>query len=319
MARLVRSGNFDQPMVDVAGGATLTGVWVDGGRNSAANIQPDAQGVRVLGGRNTTVTGNKISNIAGSAGIEVLGQASGHPCSAVQVSRNLITAYSNDHYLTRQLDDGRTAGAWSNGITVSCADTTVSENRIVDTGGTGIALYPGTAVPHEQVPQRSRVVANTVLSAGVSMYAGIVADPRFYLPGRGIARSYAYSGATISRNVIWSAPNTHFVIGISAGSRPWYAGAAVVGPNGGWGLTLSDNATGPVGARVRAGIAVSGLHDIHLTTGDTVWLHDGVPGKPGNACPAADLVLSARGVITAAHPAAIDYTVADLDGCMGEP
>jgi hypothetical protein len=151
------------------------------------------------------------------------------------------------------------------------------------------------------------------------MYAGIVADPQFYLPGRDGARSYSYRGATISRNVIWSAPDTHFVIGISAGTRPWYAGAAVVGPNSGYGLTISDNRTGPVGARVRTGIAISGLRGVHLTLGDATWLHDDVPGKPGDPCPAADLALADHAATANGRPVDVDYTVDNLDGCMGEP
>ncbi len=318
MGRLVRAGSFDAALVRVSSAARLTGVWVDGARDSPAEIGPDRYDITVLGGRRTAVTGNKVSNTAGPASITVLGRGDGHPCSSVAVSRNVITAYSDDHYLTRQLPDGHSLGTWSDGLRVGCADTTVRANQIVDTGGTGIAVYPGSAQPHRNVPQRSRVVANTVLSAGVPMYAGIVADPLFYVLGQGEPRSYPYRGALIEHNTVWTAATTHIVIGIGAGSRAWYAGTAMLGPNSGTGLRISDNRTGPVGARVRTGIAISGMSGVRLEPGPARWLHAGVPGKPGNPCPAVDVAASRSAGTAAGLKTDVPWTDTDFDGCMGD-
>jgi hypothetical protein len=319
MGRLVRSGEFDAPMIELKSGAKLTGVWVDGNRNSPGNSAPGRHSVRVLGGDSTAVVGNKISNTAGASSIQVLGQGAGHACSDVTVAENVITAYSNDHYLTRQTADGRTTGTWSDGISVNCADTTVRKNQIVDTGGVAIALYPGTAEPRKDVPQRSRIADNTIVSAGVSMYAGIVADPQYFVPGRGDQRDYRFDGTKISKNTLWTAPNTHFVIGISAGTRPWYAGSAMIGPNRGSGLSISDNTTGELTARVRTGIAVSGMSDVELGDNPADWKHDDVPGKPGNACPATDVAVSDDAGTAADLQTEAGYTDVTLDGCMGEP
>lgn len=319
MGRLVRSGDFDAPMVELKSGAKLTGVWVDGNRNSPGNSAPGRHSVRVLGGDSTAVVGNKISNTAGASSIQVLGQGAGHACSDVTVAENVITAYSNDHYLTRQTADGKTTGTWSDGISVNCADTTVAKNQIVDTGGVAIALYPATAEPRKDVPQRSRIADNTIVSAGVSMYAGIVADPQYFVPGRGEQRDYRFDGTKISSNTLWTAPNTHFVIGISAGTRPWYAGSAMIGPNSGSGLSISDNTTGELTARVRTGIAVSGMSDVELGDNPADWKQDDVPGKPGNACPAADVAVSDEAGTAADLQTEADYTDVAFDGCMGEP
>lgn len=318
MGRLVRGGDFDQPMVDVTNGAKLTSLWIDGARNSPGNFSPDQLNVRVLGGRDTTVTGNKISNTSGSASIQVLGQAAGYQCSRVTISRNVITAYSNDHYLTRQLSDGSTAGAWSDGIASGCADTKITQNQIVDTGGVGISLYRGSRSPLSGIVQKSVIKKNSILSAGVSMYAGIVADPLYYLPGKGTASRYDFSSAKIIRNRLWSGPDTHFVIGISAGSRAWYAGTAMIGANSGHGLTISQNTTGAIGARVRTGIAISGMTDVQLGANPAHWIHQGVPGKQGNACPAANIAAAVSSGQASDLQTEQPYDDVAFDGCMGE-
>lgn len=318
MGRLVRAGNFNQPMVDVTNGAKLTSVWVDGARNSPANFTPSRYDVRVLGGHGTTVTGDKISNTAGSASIQVLGQGGGYVCSDVTISKNVITAYSNDHYLTRQLADGSTAGAWSDGIVTGCADTAVKDNQLVDTGGVGISMLRGSRSPDVGVVQKSVISGNSILSAGVPMYAGIVADPLYYVPGKATASQYDFSRAQITQNTVWSSPNTHFVIGISAGSRAWYAGTAMIGANDGYGLTISENTTGSVGARVRTGIAVSGMNDVKLQRNQADWIHTDVPGKQGNACPATDVAAAVSSGNASNLQTDQSFDDVAFDGCMGE-
>lgn len=316
MGRLVRRGDFDQPLVEVADGAELTGVWVDGSRNTPDNSAPGRVNVRVLGGTDTAVTGNKITNTAGSSSIQVLGKAGGHSCSRVKVAKNLITAYSNDHYLTRQLSDGSTTGTWSDGIAVGCADTTVKDNQIVDTGGVGIALYRGA--DNTSTAQRSTVTGNTIASAGVPMYAAVSADPLFYVLRKGSAADYDFSGSSISKNTLWTAPNTHFVIGISLGSRPWYGGMAMVGANSGHGVRVGDNGTGGIGARVRTGIAVSGMSDVRLTSDPANWTH-GVPGKESGACPSTAVAASKSAGTADDLDADVSFDNTAFDGCISEP
>jgi hypothetical protein len=230
----------------------------------------------------------------------------------------MITAYSSDHYLTRQLANGSTAGAWSDGIAAGCADTTITRNEIVDTGGVGISLYRGSRSTSTDIVQRSVIARNSILSAGNSMYAGIVADPLFYVPGKGFSSDFDFSGAKIIDNMVWSSPDTHFVIGISAGSRPWYAGTAMIGANSGHGLTISDNTTGRVGARVRTGIAISGMDDVRLGYNPATWIHNGVPGKQGNPCPATDVAAPVSEGDAANLQTEVDYSDVGFDGCMGE-
>lgn len=315
MGRLVRAGDFDAPMVDVVGGAKLSGVWLDGSRNNPDNSAPNRSNVRVLGGDETAVVGNKISNTAGATSVQVVGKAGGHNCSDVTVSKNVITAYSNDHYLTKQLSDGST-GTWSDGITVGCADTTVSDNQIVDTGGVGIVLYRGA--DDSSTAQRSTVTDNTILSAGVPMYAAVAADPMYYVPSHGSAKDYNFSGATISENTLWTAPNTHFVVGINLGSRSWYGGMAMVGPNSGHGVSVGGNGTGGVGARVRSGIAVSGMQDVTLGSDPAVWRH-GVPGNPDDACPSTSVAASKAAGTADGLKSEVSFDDVAFDGCMGEP
>jgi hypothetical protein len=319
MGRLVRAGDFDAPMIELDSGAKLTGVWVDGGRNSPGNSAAGRHNIRVLGGNGTAVIGNKISNTAGASSVQVLGQAAGYVCSDVTVAENVITAYSNDHYLTRQTPDGNTTGTWSDGVSVNCADTVVEGNEIVDTGGVAVAVYPATAEPRSDVAQRSSIIDNKIVSAGVPMYAGIVADPQYFVPGKGERRDFDFTGTKIIGNTLWTAPNTHFVIGISAGTRPWYAGSAMVGPNSGSGSTIADNTTGELSARVRTGIAISGMTDVTLGDNPADWEHEGVPGKPGNACPRVDVAVSGAAGTAAGLQTDEEYADLAFDGCMGEP
>lgn len=318
MGRLVRGGDFDAPMVDVRSGATLTGVWIDGARNSPGNSSADRDSIRVPGGRNTKVVGNKISNTAGDASVNILGMSNGYRCSDITVAQNVITAYSNDHYLTRRLD-GQTSGTWSDGISDSCGDTTITRNQIVDTGGIGIATYRATIDPSKKVSQQTSITKNKILSAGIPMYGAIVADPYFYLPGddRG-ARRYDFSGTRIAQNTLWTAPSTHFVIGISAGTRAWYSGGALTGANTGHGVTITGNTTGDAGARVRTGIAISGMEQVRLGPNRARWVHENVPGKPGNPCPSVDVAVS-ESAGTADVRTKQNYTDVAFDGCMGEP
>ncbi|SDT46296.1 right-handed parallel beta-helix repeat-containing protein [Microlunatus soli] len=316
MGRLVRAGDFDAAMVDVADGARLSGVWIDGARNNPDNSAPERTNVRVLGGTGTAVVGNKISNTAGSASVQVLGESAGHSCSRVVVSKNLITAYSNDHYLTKELSRDRTTGTWSDGIDVGCSDSTVTDNQIVDTGGVGIMLYRGA--DDTSRPQRSTISGNTIASAGVPMYAAIAVNPLYYVLSKGEAKDYDFGGSTISENHLWTAPNTHFVIGISIGSRPWYGGMAMVGANSGHGVSVAGNGTSGIGARVRTGIAVSGMDDVRITSDPAVWQH-GVPGKSGDACPSTDVAASKTAGTADGLDTEVSFENTDLDGCMGEP
>jgi hypothetical protein len=315
MGRLVRTGEFDSAAVQVAGGADLHAVWIDGARNNPVNSAPARVNVRVAGGTDTKVSGNKISNTAGSSSVQVVGGTAGQGCSNVQVTKNVITAYSNDHYQTRQLSDQSTVGTWSNGIEVGCGDVTVRRNQIVDTGGVGIAVYRAADVKGDQ---HSTITGNTIASAGVPMYAGITVDPAYYVPNKGSERDYDFTGTSISKNQLWTAPNTHFVIGISVGTRPWYAGMAVVGANSGHGVAVAGNGTAGIGARVRTGIAVSGMSDVTLKSDPADW-EGGVPGKPGDACPSTAVAAASSSGQADGLETDLSFDDTNLDGCVGEP
>jgi hypothetical protein len=149
-------------------------------------------------------------------------------------------------------------------------------------------------------------------------YAVIVADPLYYVPGKGTAARFDFSSAQISENRLWSGPDTHFVIGIGAGSRAWYAGTAMIGANSGYGLTISRNTTGAIGARVRTGIAINGMTDVRLDANQARWIHNGVPGKQGNACPATNIAAAISTGQASDLQTDEPYEDVTFDGCMGE-
>src|SRR6185312_11994862 len=64
---------------------------------------------------------------------------------------------------------------------------------------------------------------NTVVSAGNSAFGAMGFDP---LQNRS-AGAPDFTGSAISNNTLWSGPNTHFIIGLAVGSRPWYGDGSI--------------------------------------------------------------------------------------------
>jgi hypothetical protein len=246
--RLVRTGTFGAASVRLDGGARLLNVWVDGQRGAHTNYVQDAINVQVLGGTGSAVSGSKISNSRGWTSLLVNGATDGHPCGAVTVSGNLVTAYSSEH-----MPDG-TTGRWTDGISVSCEAATVTNNGIVDATDVGIVIFK--AYP---VRQASTVSGNTILSAGNSAYGAIAIDGLHGLPARP-----DFTGTKVTGNAFWTGPNTHYDIGLAVGTRPWFGGRS----SGGEGATVTGNTTNGLTATVSTGIAVSGM------TGATVRGND---------------------------------------------
>jgi hypothetical protein len=83
-------------------------------------------------------------------------------------------------------------------------------------------------------------------------------------------------------------------------------------------LTVAGNTTGGVGARVRIGIAISGMSAVRLGVNPADWIHSGVPGKQGNACPTANVAAAVSAGDAADLQTDQPYTDVSFDGCMGE-
>jgi hypothetical protein len=231
MGRLVRAAPFDGPLVELGSGAKLVNVWVSGERH-VVGPSPRAVNVR-LQGDGSEVHAIKSEASAGWTSIAVIGAADGFPCRALVVGENLVTNYSGSH-----------ESAPTDGISVSCEDTAVQSNDIVDASDVGIAVF-GTEV----AGQRSVVTDNRVIAAGLSAYAALA-----FLPG-GAADSFA--GATMTANELWTSPAQHFDIGIAVGSAPWDGEPDTLGT----GAVVTNNSTATIAANLDAALVVDGMRD----------------------------------------------------------
>ena len=275
MARLVRASTYAEPpavdgMVRVETGATLRNVWVDGARDTPGNVAP-LEDVITYGGPGTALSNDKIGNAQGPNTVYLFGRYNGYACPKETVSGNLITAYSSDHYLNTT-----GSGDWTDGIADNCEGATISGNQVVDATDVAIVVYRNTTTSAQQ----SVVTGNTVLSAGNSMYGGLGFDPLFR-PKTQAAETFSFAGGSIDHNTLWSGPDTHFDIGITDGSRAWFAGAHTA--DFGTGASVTSNTTGTLTARVQIGVGVNGM--MHTTvSGNTMnFTH-----VSGGRCPHVD-------------------------------
>jgi hypothetical protein len=238
MGRLVRTARYDYGVVALQPGATLASVWVDGQRGAIGGKGPWLINMVVEGGTDTRVINSVSSNTAGWSSLYARG-ATGAPCQGNEVSGNLITAYSSDHY----------DRLWSDGLSIECQDALVENNQIVDASDAAIVVFQGGAVT-----QRSIVRNNVILSAGNSAYGALIFDPVF--PVEWSATNPDFTGSSFTQNTLWTGPYTHFDIAISVGTMAWYYNADGLIGSGGQAV---ENTSGQEVIRGNTGIAVDGM------------------------------------------------------------
>jgi len=140
-------------------------------------------------------------------------------------------------------------------------------NGIIDATDVGIVIFR-----HPFATQRSQVIQNAVLSAGNSAYGGFVADGLF-----DFGQTFSFDGAVFSGNHFWTSPNTHFDIGMSVGTRPWFGTRS----DPGTGVSFTNNDTVGQLAVTGTGIAVSGMFNATVEGNDLSQ----VSVQNVNACP----------------------------------
>lgn len=294
-ARLVRAPGFTGPLVTVDDGGALMHVWVDGQRGQPANYSEDAVNVRLLGGNGTAVQYSRIDNTRGWTSVQLLGPITDKSCPYNSVYGNLVTLYSSEHVKVNN------APAWSDGISIQCEGARVESNQVVDASDVSIIIFPASPT----VNQGSQVVYNTILSAGNSAFAAMMADGE---KKYGAGANLPFYGATFDQNVFWTGPDTHFDIALVVGSRPWFgdANSNIYGP------VFTNNST-PHYTRVDTAIAVSGAFNVNVS-GNSI----GQINVETTPCPNAFIGVDAQGYYSGAiqGPAtAVTYVVGGA-GCL---
>ena len=292
MGRLVRNAAFKTAAVTLEDGASLDHVWVDGQRGVVGFVD-DGVNVRLLGGSGTMIRNSMITNAAGWSSVQVFGASEGFPCggSTVQVTGNLITAYSSAHVRGKLKQN-----PWTDGLSISCESTYAVFNQIVDATDVGIVLFRS----HPAV-QKSVVRFNRILSAGNSAYGAITIDG---LQGKGTRPDFRF--ALIDSNTFWTSPDTHFDLGISVGTRAWFGPPTDLAS----GARVTSNTTGGIPTRVDTGIAVSGMLEAHVTDNDLNLILVDISRCPTAAVGASVAAGYASGNLQT-------YTDALYDWCIG--
>jgi hypothetical protein len=252
MARLVRASEFGRPLVQInldenpRPSGVLKNIWVDGQRRKSSTYVYGAINIEVYGGNRAAVENNFIDNSLGWSNVHSYGSVDGKPCVSNIVTNNLITAYPSLHF----------GGNYTDGLSIGCENALVQGNQIVDATDVGIVVF--TAAP---AVQKSTVTGNTVLSAGNSAFGALAFDP-LYSPS--YPANPNFTGSSITGNSVWSGPNTHFIIGLAVGSRPWFGSYAILNGvrttgNIGYGASATNNTTAGVQTRFGEAITVSGM------------------------------------------------------------
>ena len=270
MGRLVRGGappdETESSVVDLGPGATLSHVWVSGGRAWLGQPVRAAVTVRIRGDRGT-VESSKLTDPLGGSSVFVSSARYGGDCRTATVRGNLVTAYGSDHQ----------GEAWSDGISVACARTLVRDNEIVDATDVGIVLYRVDGGTQASVVEHNRLVA-----AGRSAFAALAADPLMH----GGGAQFSFRGAVVRDNELWTGSRTHFDIGLAVGTHAWFGDTS----DKGVGASFTGNTTGSLAIRTTNTFAVDGMLDATVR-GNA--LH-ALPMEP-TACPVGPSVARSDG------------------------
>jgi len=296
MGRLVRGSTFQGGVVAINGGGALTNVWVDGqqsalGYGKQLGGASDAADVVSLGGAGTTISNNRLTDTDGGTSIYAVGAADGPPCSHETIRGNVLTSYPSSIE----------GGHFSDGLTIRCEHTAIENNQIIDPSDGGIVLFATSGVA-----QASQIKKNTIVLAGNDATEGLSADAQ---TANAAGTTLDYSHAVFSGNTLWTGPNTHFILGLTAGVRVFFGGSQAMGT----GATFTHNTTGSLAANVRIGIAVDGMRNVTIAR-NTLRFNVVSYAGLGQACP-PDHVAAEVSATYASGTIPTPYDDRNIDGC----
>jgi hypothetical protein len=324
MARLVRApffaaqpGNSSPDLVHLDPGAKLEHLWVDGQRYAPDPNSLAVFNVRMLGGVGTTVESDRIGNAYGASNLEVDVEPptprDPRGCSGNVVADNLVEGYATAHGGTVP-GETATDHPEADGFGIYCGSTDIRGNSIIDVSDAAIVLFNGSPTDAPAPAQLSVVADNTIISAGNSLYWGIVTDPFWSLhvgpvpggdPPGTITRAFAFGpvhSAVIIDNRLWSGNRTHFDVILSSGTHELFGSTVhqnCLLPNSGGqptcgggrnaaGAEWMGNSSAGLPAWAQMGIYVGG-------TQDTVVQSNQFPNLghvTGGACPKGTVIVA---------------------------
>ena len=331
MARLVRTGSsasFPGFVIEVAPGAALRNIWVDGARatftNAGANCDDDngewsCSNIAVDGNNSevnpatgksfvTQIINNRISDSYGNSNLTAFGTADATPSAPYscgpsypteQITGNLSTQYATSHFVTTV----QPGFPWSDGLSISCENANVVSNEVVDATDTGIVLFGGA----NAAVQASKITSNIILNAGNAAFGSLYVDTRATGVGactNGTAVS-SFSGSLIESNELYTGPNTFVQAAIALGIQLETAGCT------GSSLSVLNNNDGSNFVRDAMGIAIDGVHNSVLN-GNNFTLQSASHGS----CPVGSFLEEPGTVGINTNQPPGDITSAQMNGCI---
>ena len=279
MGRIVRSSMFAKPLVEVMSGGRLIGVWVDGRRSQLRAGDPtlrnqalsraerffDSHNIKIRGGASSEIVSElsfcKLSDSPGWTTVHGVGSDGIFQVGYCKIANNMITAYSSN----RDLADS----FFTDGISNASSDAVIINNDIVDPSDVGIVLFNSGML----TGQRSQVVSNDVLFAGVEGWGGITMDHSVKIrdfclgvnengiyncfDGSNPAIVADFNGTLIQGNQIWSSDAKHVNVGISMGVHLW--GLRMFGQGGQVLMNKLGSAQQPLNTGV--GMVIAGIRE----------------------------------------------------------
>lgn len=314
-ARLVRGAVFGDnngfmdsrvsSVVTLASGAKLDSVWVSG-QEQVFGYNKDAMGVTTQPGSGTTVVNSRVDNSMGFTSIIL--NHHGLACNSMLVHNNLITGYSHNHGYNTDVP------GYTDGVSGDCEDFAVSHNDIIDASDMGVVVF----APGLGRTQKSQVVENVVISAGVPAYGAFMLNPQ---NAKSFGATSSFSGAAILNNQFWAAPDTHFDFGVVLGGATWEEAPSV-----GIGSTASGNTNAGVMTPMYIGILVDAMNNavvsnnaISRTTPQASFRDNAIVYKTNTNCDArGDLVADLQSTNHASEAGLPpNRTNAIMHGCVG--
>ncbi|KAI5478662.1 hypothetical protein MNV49_004689 [Pseudohyphozyma bogoriensis] len=253
----------------------LTNIIVDGNRNNLGYVAtPPAQALIELGG---SVTGHTVNNIKameprGWSALHII-EGTDNTCRNAVITNNQLgpaghAPSGTAQFRMRRRDTGTyPPGQWADGISLSCASSTVTGNTVTDATDGAIVIFgsPGSTIKDNIIIADQRQLLGAINSVDYAPWFG------------------NYTGTSVTGNTI-TASNSMIKVGFALGPLNWSPPTAGITSasytfGGSWiNNIFNTGLTGYFGA----GITISGHSDASVTSNKFVSANFG--GVNSSAC-----------------------------------
>ncbi|HXI58245.1 MAG TPA: right-handed parallel beta-helix repeat-containing protein [Polyangia bacterium] len=263
-------------------GVQIASVRFDGNRRMLGTIDI----FQLLGigpGKQHQIIGNVFTDTPGWTHLHVV-----EPCDGSMIVGNTVETGTQSHEAI--------GGHNADGLSISCAHSTIADNVINDISGAGIVYYggPGTVIRNNTITAKT-----TSASSGINVGDAVTLD---------------HTGVVITGNNIKSVPPRYFHIGIAAGLRVWPPrGTPPAFFRDIMGVTVSNNV---ISGMIRYGLAVDGCLSCLIENNQIL---DWQPVPVTGTCPPSTQYIANVSGGRADGNLQAGYVDANIDDCVGAP